>query len=117
MTRGQAHLVLEWNVLPGQSQSIAAALQAVMLATRREAGCLGCAMSTSAAERVTLRYEEDWDTEENLRQQVRSDRFRVLATLVESAMETPRIEFVLPEGTRGIDYATEVREGSPRQVS
>lgn len=110
MERGQAHMVLEWRVAPGQAQPITAALQAVMFATRRQAGCLGCAVYTSASDGVTVRYMEDWDTEEGLRQQVQSERFRTLAALVETATERPTIEFVMPAGTRGIDYATEVRE-------
>lgn len=112
MEPGQAHMVLEWRVPPGQAQPITAALQDVMLATRREAGCLSCSVFTLASERITVRYAEDWDTEEHLRNQIRSERFRVIASLVEEATEAPRIQFVLPAGTRGIEYATEVREAS-----
>ena len=108
MRRGEAHMVLTWLVPPGQARLVAAALQSVMLSTRQEVGCLGCLVSTSASDRVTVRYAEDWDTEEHLRLHVRSDRFRALAGLIETAIETPRVEFVLPDGTRGIEYAEEV---------
>lgn len=113
MEHGQTHMVLEWRVPPGQAHSIAAALQQVMFLTRLEEGCLGCEVNTSASDRVTVRYAEEWDNEEHLRAHVRSDHFRVLATLVESASEPPRIEFVLPAGTRGMDYAIEVRGHRP----
>lgn len=112
MASGHAHLELEWQVVPGQAQPVAAALQAVMLATRREVGCLGCRVSTLASDRILVCYAEDWETEEALRRQVRSDRFRMLATLVESATEPPRIAFVLPDGTHGMEYALKVREVS-----
>ena len=110
MEHGEARMVLEWRVAPAQAQPVTDALQVVMLATRRETGCLGCTVSTTASDRVTVRYVENWDTEEGLRRQVRSDRFRMLAALVETATESPRIEFVLAGGTRGIDWATELRE-------
>ena len=110
MSHGQAHLVFEWTVLQGQTQPITAALQGVMLATRRQVGCLECSVSTAASDSVMVRYSEVWDTEEHLREHLRSERFRVLARLIEFATEPPRIEFVLPAGTRGIDYATEVCE-------
>lgn len=117
MTLGHAHMLLEWRVVPGQAPSITAALHGVMLATRREAGCLGSVMCTSTSDGVTVRYVEDWDTEERLRQQLRSDRFRTIATLIEAATEPPRIEFVLPGGTRGLEYATEVRDVESRRVN
>lgn len=107
MGRGLAHVVLEWLVPPWQVQPVAAALQGVMLATRREPGCLRCVVSTSVSDRVRIRFEEDWETEEQLRRHVRSEGFRAVATLVEEATEPPSIEFMLPSGTRGIDYATE----------
>jgi quinol monooxygenase YgiN len=107
--RPQVHVVLEWKIPPGQARPITEALQAVMLATRRERGCAGCSLATQVSDLVTVRYEEDWETEDGLRHHLRSDRFRALATLVESATETPRIEFVLPQGARGLDYAEQVR--------
>ena len=109
MTHGPAHMELEWRVLSAQARSIAAALQGVMLATRQEAGCVGCVVCTSARDLVTVRYVEDWDCEESLRRQVRSERFRTLAMLVESAIAPPRVEFVLPDGTHGMEYAEKVR--------
>ena len=45
----------------------------------------------------------------DLRRQLRSDRFAVLAELIERATERPVIEFTLPSGLRGIEYAEEAR--------
>lgn len=112
MRRGEARMVLTWRVPQGQARLVAAALQGVMLSTRQEQGCLGGLVSTSASDHVTVRYTEDWDTEEHLRLHVRSDGFRTLAGLIESAIETPQIEFVLPDGTHGIEYAENAREAS-----
>lgn len=109
---GPIRMAVRWMVPAGQTRAIAGALQEVMLATRRQRGCLGCSMATQAGERVTLLYEEDWDTEENLKRQVRSPQFTILAGLLESAIEPPLIEFTLPCGTRGLEYAEEIRRGT-----
>jgi hypothetical protein len=58
---------------------------------------------------VVIQYVENWKSETDLRRQVRSDRFSALAELIERATEHPMIEFALPGGLRGIDYAEEVR--------
>ena len=113
MKQSDAHMVLEWKIPPGQVRPITAALNSVMLETRLERGCVCCSLATSVADLVTLRYVEDWESEDGLRRHVQSDGFRALAGLVESATETPRIEFALPGGTRGVDYATEVRQSAP----
>lgn len=54
-------------------------------------------------------YTEEWKTEDDLNRQLRSDRFSVLAELMEHASEVPTIEFALKDSTRGIEYAEEIR--------
>jgi hypothetical protein len=58
---------------------------------------------------VVIQYTETWKTETDLRRQVRSNRFSALAELIEHATEHPDIEFRLPDGARGLEYAEEVR--------
>jgi hypothetical protein len=58
---------------------------------------------------VLIQYSETWKTETDLRRQVRSNRFSALAELIEHATEHPDIEFRLPDGLRGLEYAEEVR--------
>ena len=58
---------------------------------------------------VVIRYLETWASEFDLRRQLRSDRFANLAELIERATERPDIEFLLPDGPRGLEYAEEAR--------
>ena len=81
-----------------------------MVASRGERGCLNCCLTTSMGERVIISYVEDWRTEDDLKRQLRSDRFTALAELLESASGRATIEFTLPDGNRGIDYAGQVRQ-------
>lgn len=101
---------VQWFVPRGEMGAIGAALQALMIATRPEPGCMSCTLSTALGDRAGFDYVEEWKTEADLISQLLSDRFAKLAHLMESATERPLVEFSLPGGTRGIEYAEEVRE-------
>jgi quinol monooxygenase YgiN len=109
MTAGCVELRVEWSVLPPQANAVGTALHAVLADTRREPGCLNCSLATDMGEYITLRIVEAWDSEDSLRRHVRSARFEALAGVMESAFAPPRVEFVLPTGTRGLEYAQDVR--------
>ena len=112
MTWAPVRMTVRWCVPPGEAQSIAAALHPLMMKTRSEPGCAGCSFSTEMGALVVIQYIETWTTESDLRRQVQSDRFANLAELIEHATEDPMIEFLLPEGSRGLEYAEEVRRSS-----
>ena len=99
----------DWSVPSGQTSAASVALQSLMAMTRAEPGCVGCSLRTQLGERTRFHYEEKWRTEEDLMQQLRSKRFASLAHLLESAIERPRVEFVLPGRVRGLDWAEQVR--------
>lgn len=107
-------MTLIWSVAPAESRAIAAVLQGLMVAARAEPGCLGCSFSTDMDSQVLIRYVEHWKTEADLVRQLRSDRFAVLAELMERASQRPLVEFMFPGATRGLDYVEEVRWGGPR---
>jgi quinol monooxygenase YgiN len=109
MAPQQARMSVQWFVPRGEMGAINSALHVLMVATRAEPGCLSCLLSTQLGDRAGFTYVEEWKTEEDLVMQLRSARFAKLAQLLESATERPRIEFSLPGGIRGIDYAEEVR--------
>ena len=109
MTWAPVRMTVRWCVPPGEAQSIAAALHPLMMKTRSEPGCTGCSFSTEMGALVVIQYIETWTTETDLRRQVQSNRFSNLAELIEHATEDPVIEFLLPEGSRGLEYAEEVR--------
>ena len=109
MTWAPVRMTVRWCVPPGEAQSIAAALHPLMMKTRSEPGCTGCSFSTEMGALVVIQYIETWTTESDLRRQVKSNRFSNLAELIEHATEDPVIEFLLPEGSRGLEYAEEVR--------
>ena len=102
----------------GESWRLIDALRSLMVPTRRERGCTSCqlALSSESSDPMRLSYVEDWSSEEDLREQVRSDRFSRLLELMESASERPHLRFDLGSETRGLDYVEEVRAGVTRRA-
>jgi quinol monooxygenase YgiN len=88
------------------------ALQTLMVSTRLETGCLGCAVRQEERGEWTIRYEEEWETEADLRRRVRSDRFTAILSLMEASQRPPDIQFDFVTITRGLDYVAAVREGT-----
>jgi quinol monooxygenase YgiN len=100
---------VKWLVPPAEAQSITNALQGLMIVTRAERGCTGCSVSSEIGPLVLIHYLETWASESDLKRQIRSRRFASLAELVERATDDPIVEFELPAGTRGLEYAQAVR--------
>lgn len=114
MAAAAVSMTVRWAVPLGESRSIGEALHQIMLAAQTHPGCLRCAVSTEVGRLVDLRYTEEWADEDMLRRELRSERFATLATLMEYATTQPKVEFVLPEGVRGLDYVDEVRAATER---
>jgi quinol monooxygenase YgiN len=110
MEAGPARMTLRWHVTAGEAASITTALQTMMVRTRAQPGCTGCSLSTDLGVRNEVRYVAEWSTEIDMQRQIRSDDFARLAELMEHAIEPPTVEFALPTGTRGIEYAETVRK-------
>ena len=89
------------------AQDLLDALRFMVPGTRLEPGCIGC--SAWADPDLTVHYVEEWATEEDMRQRVRSDHFTSLLGIVDVARE-PRVQFDFVSSTRGLDYVAEVRE-------
>ena len=110
MTEGSVEVRVEWSVLPPQVDAVGTVLHALLSATRARAGLSHVYARHRHGDAVTLRLGRSWDSEDALRRHLRSPRFEALAGLLESAITQPRVEFVLPTGTRGLEYARGVRD-------
>ena len=109
MAKSHVCMTVEWHVPAAETGPITAALHALMIATRTARGCVGCSVSTGVGNSGAVRYTEEWQTEEDLRMRLRSDTFTRLASLIDDATKAPVVEFELPEGKRGLDFAEEIR--------
>ena len=113
MPSANVRMLIEWLVPLGQTRSITMALHTVAADTRAMHGCVGCSVATDIGKRPTVRYMEEWQTEDELRVRLQSDSFRHLVALLEDATEPPHIEFTLGDETRGLDFLEEVRANIP----
>ena len=107
--RTAVRMTVEWFVPLGQARSITAALNSLMAETRTTRGCVRCSVSTGMSDQGTVCYVEEWQSEADFRRHLESHTFTSLATLIDDATDPPRIEFMLPGGTRGLDFVEEVR--------
>jgi quinol monooxygenase YgiN len=112
MSFTHARMTIEWLVPIGQTRSITMALHSLASDVRPTAGCVSCSVSTDMANRGVVRYVEEWESEEDLRLRVSADTFAHLIALMEQAAQPPRIEFALARGTRGVEFAEEVRRST-----
>ena len=102
------------------TQQVVHALRLLASPIRVEPGCLECRVWTEDGDESTVRYVEEWATEDAMRLRVRSERFTRLLEVLESAPEPPRVQFDFVTETRGLDYVAEVRDRDgrmPRRTS
>jgi quinol monooxygenase YgiN len=66
-------------------------------------------VTTDIGNRGTMRYTEEWLTEDDLRRHMLTNTFEQLVTLMEDATQAPHVEFTLANETRGFDFVEEVR--------
>jgi quinol monooxygenase YgiN len=105
---------IRWLVPAGKARLMTEALHRLMATTNAEQGCISCSVSADVAAKGLIKYTEEWETEEALQRQFHTDRFRNLVALLESGTEPPVVEFLLPGGSRGLDYVEDVRAGNSR---
>jgi quinol monooxygenase YgiN len=98
MNTDRVRFTVEWLVPVSQARSITLALQAVANATRSDAGCLGCLVSTDFQHAGHVRYVEDWTSADELRLRAHARSFAPLARLIEDASRPPRIECTRANG-------------------
>jgi quinol monooxygenase YgiN len=108
-TVARVRMTVEWFVPLGQARPITQALHTMMVDMRRSHGCIGCSLSTGIRDQGTVRYMEEWETEDDLRRRLEGSSFSNLAALIDDATEPPLVEFALPGGVRGLDYVEEAR--------
>jgi len=107
-SRKMIRLSVALQVSPRYVEDLLKAFRFLMLATRLESGCLGC--TVWADPDSTVRYEEEWATEADIRRRIQSERFTSILSVIEAAQTPPRVQFDFVTTTRGLDYVAEVRQ-------
>ncbi len=108
--------VLQMKSSPARQLATLQALRSLMRAARAERGFIACELYQAADAENVIRYEEQWQSREELEDQLRSPRYTQLLALMESASERPSLTFLFVSETRGLEYVAAVRnpEGNER---
>ena len=80
-----------------------------MLPAHLSRGCSRVQLCAELEQSDALCYLEEWDLEEELFVELRTDRFRRLLELMECASEPPFLEFRFVTARRGLDYIESAR--------
>ena len=92
-------------------QDLLEAFRFLMLGTRFQPGCRECSVWVDPES--TVHYIEEFETEADMRQRVRSSKFTSLLGVIESAQQPPSVQFDFVTSTRGLEYVSQVRNNVP----
>jgi quinol monooxygenase YgiN len=100
---------------PKQRNQAIEILRSVQDLTRPSAGCLGCWLADEDPLNNSIRYAEQWDSEEALHDHIRSHLYlRVLAAL-ELSKQLPEVSFYYTTATKGFELIETLRGRSKTQ--
>jgi quinol monooxygenase YgiN len=97
---------------PGEAGGLAAALRLVKTQALAQPGCADAHLSADLTNPDVLHYREDWVSEADFREEVRSERFKRLIRIIEASAEPPRLEVQLVSNTQGIEYVEQLIGGT-----
>lgn len=114
---GVVRFTVTFPVVGGESWRLFEALRSFIVSTHSGHGCVAWTLSLSSESGCSpcLRYVEDWASEQELRDRVRSERFPRLLAVMEAALTRPCIVFELVTGSRGLEYVEEVRQAQAHE--
>ena len=71
-------VIIRMKVLPEKRMELSQTIASLIGSIRMEKGCICCDFSQSNEDENRLFLLEEWDTQENLKSHLKSERFRVL---------------------------------------
>jgi len=67
-------------------------------------GCRGCQVLQDAEDSRVLTYLVQWETEREVEEHLRCERFRRLLPYIEMSVEPPKVDFSTIDQIRGIEF-------------
>jgi len=84
---------------------------------RVKRGCIGCYVSQDVQDEEMVRYEELWESQEDIERHLRSDDYRKVLFVMEMSSHAPDVRFNTIEETTGMETLIRVRqEGMCRDI-
>lgn len=104
--------ILNIKTSPNRTGDLVRAFRSLMVSAQAEHGLIDCKLYQEVGDETSLRFVEDWRTEEDLESQIRSNRYTRLLSLMETSTELPSLEFRTVTRTQGLEFLEAVRSGS-----
>jgi quinol monooxygenase YgiN len=77
---------------------------------RGEKGCLACHLYRGVEDRRLIHYEQNWETEADMKEHLRSENYRKVLLVMEIALEQPEIRFDRIEDSSGMNTIEAARK-------
>jgi quinol monooxygenase YgiN len=103
--------ILQIKACPNRVDDLLKALKSLMVSAQAEHGLVSCRLYQEVESEAVFHYVEDWQTEEDLEYQIRSNRYTQVLALMETATESPSLEFRTVSRTQGLEFLQVVRDG------
>lgn len=88
----------------GKREEILGVLQCLKGPNEVAKGCRACEVLQDAEDDHAFLYLVQWDTEEQVEDHLRSERFRRLLPYIEMSKVPPKVDFSTIDKTRGIEF-------------
>jgi quinol monooxygenase YgiN len=109
--KAMVQMILNLAVRPSHSAGVLQALRSLMLALPAAPGFISCQLYVEAGVPNSLCYVEEWQTAQDLDQQIRSSHWTRLLALMEEAVEPPGLRLQWVTDVKGLEYLEAVRLG------
>lgn len=88
----------------GKREELLAVLLCLKGPTEVAKGCRICRILQDAEDDHVLTYLVQWDTQQEIEEHLRSERFRRLLPYIEMSVEPPEVAFATIDQIRGIEF-------------
>lgn len=78
-------------------------------------GCRDCRILQDVDDQCALTFLVQWDTEHELEEHLRSERFRRLLPYIDMSEEPPKIDFSVIDQVRGIEFLVATISTNPSE--
>lgn len=97
------------HVPPEKQEEVIRTMRRVLEPTRVKSGCVGIQCGRDIEDDNVLILIEQWSSKAHFEQHVRSDAYKIMISVLESAYERPEIRFHEVADTSGMEIVFEMR--------
>ena len=102
---------LHLEVAPNDRLDILKTIHTIIGPTAVRKGCLHCGLYSNSQNDDELTLVEKWASQQYLEKHVRSDDFRKILTVMETAKRKPEINFITVGSKAGLELVEKIRSG------